>query len=59
LIYSAIAHVGFNGQALKMSDASILRTFWAAAVIQFAGLLISIYFARAYGKKYTAGKLAH
>jgi DHA1 family tetracycline resistance protein-like MFS transporter len=36
LIYSAIAHVGFDGQALKMSDASILRTFWAAAAIQFA-----------------------
>jgi len=59
LIYSAIAHVGFDGQALKMSDASILRTFWAAAAIQFAGLLISIYFARAFGKKYSAGELAH
>ena len=59
LIYSAIAHVGFNGQALKMSDASILRTFWAAAAIQFAGLLISIYFARAFGKKYSTSELAH
>ena len=54
LIYSTIAHVGFNGHPLKMSDASILRTFWAAAVIQFAGLLVSIYFARAYGHKYNA-----
>jgi hypothetical protein len=42
-----------------MSDASILRTFWAAAAIQFLGLVISIYFARAYGKKYSAGELAH
>lgn len=59
LIYSAIAHVGFDGHSLKMSDASILRTFWAAAAINFVGLLISIYFARAYGKKYSPGQLAH
>jgi len=52
LIYSAIAHVGFDGQAQRMSDASILRTFWTAAGIQFLGLLISIYFARAYGNQY-------
>jgi multidrug resistance protein len=58
LIYSAFAQAGFDGHMLKMSDASILRTFWAAAVIQFAGVLISIYFARAYGKKYSAGELA-
>lgn len=58
LIYSAVAHVGFDGHSLKMSDASILRTFWAAAAIQFAGLLISIYFARAYGKAYRGGDMA-
>ena len=57
LIYSAVAHVGFDGVSQKMSDSSILRTFWAAAAIQFAGLLIAIYFARAYGKKYSAGEL--
>lgn len=56
LIYSAMAHVGFDGHTQKMSDASILRTFWAAAVIQFAGLLLSVYFARAYGKKYDAAR---
>ncbi len=56
LIYSAVAHVGFDGQAQKMSDASILRTFWTAAGIQFAGLLISIYFARAYGHKYSTAR---
>jgi hypothetical protein len=35
-----------------MSDASILRTFWTAGVIQFGGLLIALYFARAFGKDY-------
>jgi len=52
LIYSAIAHVGYDGVPQKMSDASILRTFWTAAVIQFVGLLIALYFARAFGRKY-------
>src|SRR5437016_2211127 len=52
LIYSAIAHVGYDGIPQKMSDASILRTFWAAAIIQFVGLLIALYFARAFGRKY-------
>ena len=58
LIYSAVAHVGFDGQAQKMSDASIMRTFWTAAVIQFVGFLIALYFSRAYGKQYSAGELA-
>lgn len=58
LIYSAIAHVGFDGHAQKMSDASILRTFWVAAAIQFAGILLSIYFARMYGKKYATNEVA-
>ena len=58
LIYSAVAHVGFDGQAQKMSDASILRTFWTAAAIQFVGLLLAIYFARAYGGEYSTGHLA-
>ena len=52
LIYSAMAHAGFNGHEMKMSDASILRTFWTAAAIQFAALLLAVYFARAYGSKY-------
>ena len=58
LIYSAVAHVGYDGVAQKMSDASILRTFWTAAGIQFAGLLMAVYFARAYGKKYSGGELS-
>ena len=52
LIYSAIAHKGFDGHAQKMSDGSIFRTFWTAAAIQFVGVLISIYFANAFGKQY-------
>jgi DHA1 family tetracycline resistance protein-like MFS transporter len=52
LIYSAIAHVGYDGVPQKMSDASILRTFWTAAIIQVVGLLIALYFARAFGKAY-------
>ncbi len=52
LIYSAVAHVGYDGISQKMSDSSILRTFWTASVIQFAGLLIALYFARVYGGRY-------
>ena len=48
LIFSAVAHVGYDGIAQKMSDASILRTFWTAAGIQFAGFLLAVYFARTY-----------
>jgi MFS transporter, DHA1 family, tetracycline resistance protein len=58
LIYSAVAHVGFDGQAQKMSDASIMRTFWTAAAIQFVGSLIALYFARAYGRQYSTGEIA-
>jgi MFS transporter, DHA1 family, tetracycline resistance protein len=58
LIHSAVAHVGYDGVAQKMSDASILRTFWTAAVIQFAGFLITVYFARVYGRKYAAAEIA-
>lgn len=60
LIYSAVAHVGYDGIPQKMSDASLLRTFWAAAVIQFVGLLIALYFARTFGKQYkTTEMLGH
>ncbi|MFN2578988.1 MAG: MFS transporter [Pyrinomonadaceae bacterium] len=58
LIYSAVAHVGFDGHPQKMSDFSLLRTFWTAAAIQFAGLLLAIYFARAYASKYAASEMA-
>jgi fucose permease len=52
LISSAVAHVGYDGVLQKMSDSSISRTFWTAAGIQFAGLLLAIYFARTYATKY-------
>lgn len=57
LIYSAAAHIGFDGVPQKMSDASLLRTFWTAAAIQFVGLLMALYFARAYGNRYASGEL--
>ena len=53
LIYSAVAHVGFDGIPQKMSDASILRTFWTAAAIQIMGLLLAIWFAYVYGRDMT------
>jgi DHA1 family tetracycline resistance protein-like MFS transporter len=58
LIYSVAAHAGFNGQPHNMSDSSILRTFWTAAAIQFVAFLLAIYFARAYGKRYSAGEVS-
>jgi len=58
LIYSAVAHVGFDSRPQNMSDSSIFRTFWTAAAIQFTAFLIAIYFARAYGRKYSAGEVA-
>jgi len=57
LIYSAVAHMGFDGLPQKMSDASLLRTFWIAAAIQFVGFLLALYFARAYGTKYAASEM--
>lgn len=58
LIHSAVAHVGFDGVSQKMSDASIARTFWTAAVIQFLALLSAIYFARVYGRHYSTKGMA-
>jgi DHA1 family tetracycline resistance protein-like MFS transporter len=58
LISSAVVHIGYDGLPHKMSDASILRTFWTAAAIQFAGLLVAVYFARSFGKSYPAGELS-
>jgi DHA1 family tetracycline resistance protein-like MFS transporter len=58
LIYSAITHAGFDRQPHNMSDASILRTFWTAAAIQFVAFLLAIYFARVYARKHTSGELA-
>jgi DHA1 family tetracycline resistance protein-like MFS transporter len=56
LIYSAVAHVGFDGVPQKMSDASLRRTFWTAAGIQFAGFLLALYFWRAYADRFTSSE---
>jgi len=58
LIYSAVAHMGFDGRPQNMSDSSIFRTFWIAAAIQFVAFLIAVYFARRYGEKYAIGEMA-
>lgn len=58
LIHSAVAHVGFDGVSQKMSDASIARTFWTAAAIQFIALLFAIYFARVYGRRFAGSEMA-
>ena len=57
LIYSAVAHAGFDGHVMKMSDASILRSFWVAGTIQFMAFLLAIYFARAYRENYSLGEI--
>ena len=58
LIYSSVAQIGFDGRPQNMSDSSIFRTFWIAAAIQFAAFLISVYFARAYGRDYSTEVVA-
>jgi DHA1 family tetracycline resistance protein-like MFS transporter len=58
IIYSAVAHLGYDHQLQNMSDASILRTFWTAAAIQFVGFLLAVYFARAYRGRYAEGEVA-
>jgi DHA1 family tetracycline resistance protein-like MFS transporter len=58
LIYSTIAYVGVDHLPHHMSDASIFRTFWAAALIQFAAFLVAMYFARVHGRESEAGEAA-
>jgi len=58
LIYSTVAHFGFDRQLQNMSDASIQRTFWTAAGIQFAAFLLTVYFARAYRGKLATSEMA-
>ena len=58
LIYSAVAHFGFDRKLQNMSDASILRTFWTAAAIQFVAFLLAIYFARSYRGRLSTGEVA-
>src|SRR6185436_14573315 len=50
LIYSSVAHLGFDRLSHHMSDASILRTFWVASAIQFIAFLVAVYFARVLSK---------
>jgi DHA1 family tetracycline resistance protein-like MFS transporter len=57
LIHSAVNHIGFDGLPQKMSDASIARTFWTAAAIQFVAFLIAVHFARA-KREFAAGDIA-
>ena len=58
IIYSTVTHMGYDLKPQNMSDASILRTFWTAAAIQFVALLLAIHFARAYRGKYAEGEVA-
>ena len=58
IIYSAVAHMGYDNQMQNMSDASILRTFWTAAAIQIVAFLLALYFARVHGSKYSSSELA-
>jgi len=58
IIYSAVAHMGYDLKPQNMSDASILRTFWTAAAIQFVAFLLAVYFARTYGKSYSTDGIA-
>jgi DHA1 family tetracycline resistance protein-like MFS transporter len=58
LIYSSVAHPGFDGRSQNMSNTSIFATFWTAAAIQFVAFLIAIYFARAYGRDYSTEAVA-
>jgi len=58
LIYSAIAHSSLDGHAMKMSDASILRTFLVAGAIQFVAFLLAIYFARSFGSQSSSPEIA-
>ncbi len=37
--------------ALHLDDASVLRTFWAAALIMLATMIVAIYFTRRYGNE--------
>jgi len=55
LIYSAAATTGHDGKPHNMSDASVARTFWAAAAVMFAAFLLAAYFARAYAAEYRRG----
>jgi DHA1 family tetracycline resistance protein-like MFS transporter len=52
LIYSAVAHMGYDGKPHYMSDRSVAQTFWAAAAVMFVAFLMAVYFARAHASDY-------
>ena len=52
LIYSAVATMGHDQKPHHMSDLTVARTFWAAAVIMLLAFLLALYFARAYAPRY-------
>ncbi|HEX8162038.1 MAG TPA: MFS transporter [Pyrinomonadaceae bacterium] len=58
LIYSAVVTQGRDSQLHHLSDASLERTFWAAAAIMFAAFLLAAYFARAHAAEYQPGETA-
>jgi DHA1 family tetracycline resistance protein-like MFS transporter len=47
--------LGYDQRLHKMSNESVRVTFWAAAGIMFAALLLAIYFASRYGTEYELG----
>jgi DHA1 family tetracycline resistance protein-like MFS transporter len=57
LINSAIATYGADGQLHKMSDRSLLITFWTAAAIMLLAFLLATYFARAHATAYAHTEL--
>lgn len=57
LIYSAVAHMGFDQKVHHLSDASLRATFWTAAAIMFAAFLLAVYFWRAYAGEYATSEV--
>src|SRR5207237_9152688 len=57
LISTVALNLGFDRRMYNMSDLSLLRTFWTAGAIQFVAFLLAAYFARAYGREYSAGEI--
>jgi len=58
LINSATETLGADQKWHKMSDQSLLVTFWTAGSITFAAFLISVYFARTHATDYAKQQIA-
>ena len=56
LISSAVATLGADGRLHEMSDASLSRTFWAAAAVMFLAFLLAAYLAYARAAEYAHGE---